>query len=407
MESSRYFALFNENDVAYIHELSGSGGGSRVLTIDDLRSIDLNALVTSLHGITDPIGQLKDWLYNVLKELASWFADTVSGIVRDFWDKIMSPAISVIRTVVDSIYAFITNIPGAFTDMISWIRDQFRGLWSWVQDNIAIPLVNFLNDLSRSIQSGISTLRSTLSSALDSLLRAVADAWDYIQRNIVSSVADAFSRFVDWIQGALSSISRAVDKFFSETLPMWLSQAIDNIQKASSYAWDTIQRSVISPLLDALNRFGDWVRSGLALVSDFFTKTLPAMLSQVGDLIQRNIVTPLADAFSRLLDALRTGLGAVADFFTKTLPGWLSQAWDWLQKSLSGAWDWIQRNIISPLLDALGRFGEWIRSGLETVISFFTKILPEWIDRSWRWIQDAFAGAWRWIQDHIITPLWS
>ncbi|PNV78731.1 MAG: hypothetical protein C0179_08485, partial [Fervidicoccus sp.] len=94
-------------------------------------------------------------------------------------------------------------------------------------------------------------------------------------------------------------------------------------------------------------------------------------------------------------------------FFTKTLPEWIDRSWRWIQDAFAGAWRWIQDHIITPLWSALTTLGNWIKSGLETIYNFFTKTLPEWVSGLWKWLQDVFGGAWKWIQDHVITPLWN
>ena len=48
-----------------------------------VRNLDLEALSSSLLGITDPVGQLKAWLVDQLKGLVSWFSSIVDGIARN------------------------------------------------------------------------------------------------------------------------------------------------------------------------------------------------------------------------------------------------------------------------------------------------------------------------------------
>ena len=72
-------------------------------TIIPIEEFDIEMVASGLHGITDPIGQLKDWLYDRLKELASWFADTVNAIYEDFYNSFIKPILDSISSVVESI----------------------------------------------------------------------------------------------------------------------------------------------------------------------------------------------------------------------------------------------------------------------------------------------------------------
>jgi len=108
---------------------------------------------------------------------------------------------------------------------------------------------------------------------------------------------------------------------------------------------------------------------------------------------------------SAFASAVRSGLDMVLTFFTKTLPEWLGRAWDAIQSGLKAAWDWINRYIVAPLSDAFSKFIDWVRSGLTAVADFFTKTLPGWLKTAWDWIQGALKSVWDWIQTYIVTPL--
>jgi len=89
--------------------------------LQSVEELDLDALASSLHGITDPIGQIRDWFYDRLMELTSWFSDAVHSIFSSFWNTVISPVIDGIRSVVDSIWGYIQQVPGTVSDLVSWI----------------------------------------------------------------------------------------------------------------------------------------------------------------------------------------------------------------------------------------------------------------------------------------------
>jgi len=68
-----------------------------------VRDLDLEALSSSLLGITDIIGQIKAWLADQLKGLASWFSSIVDGIVSNLWSTFIKPALDAINWIVSGI----------------------------------------------------------------------------------------------------------------------------------------------------------------------------------------------------------------------------------------------------------------------------------------------------------------
>ncbi|MHC1594332.1 MAG: hypothetical protein ACXQT2_03390, partial [Methanotrichaceae archaeon] len=105
MQSVELFTPEDARALLEVIEVAGSRRsdllGAVVVSVDE---IDLGALASSLHGIMDPIGQLKDWLYDRLKELASWFADAVHSVFEAFWNSIVKPVVDSIKSAVDNVW---------------------------------------------------------------------------------------------------------------------------------------------------------------------------------------------------------------------------------------------------------------------------------------------------------------
>jgi len=396
--------------------------GSHVVNyvVTDVGELDLDALASKLHGIFDPIGQLRDWFYDRLKELTSWFSDAVNSILRTFWDTIAGPVVDGIRSVVDSIWGYIQRIPGTVSDLVSWIRDQINSAWSWFESNFINPLKTALSDLTSRVASAVDTVRDFFTVTLPDLIAsvpgkiqdAIAGAWDWIQRNLITPLGDALS---DLINLAGKGVD-VVREFFTETLPTYIKDIPRTIQEALAGVWDWIQANIVSPLQDAFSDFIDLVSKGIDAVGRFFTETLPTYIKQVPtliqeavsgawDWIQRNIITPLGNALSEFINFVRGGLETVRKFFLETLPSYIKGIPKAIQDVLAGAWDWIQANIVAPLGDALRDFINLVGGGIEAVKDFFTETLPCLIEQVPKSIQDAVAGAWDWLQRNVIAPL--
>jgi len=74
----------------------------------------------------DPIGQLASWLYDRLKELASWFAATVDTVFRSIYASVISPVLTGIRSVVDSVASSVASALSKIADVYS----ALSSLWT-------------------------------------------------------------------------------------------------------------------------------------------------------------------------------------------------------------------------------------------------------------------------------------
>jgi len=363
------FTVEDVNTVINIIDNLGSVNAvNDAVTVESIEDLDLEALASSLHGITDPIGQLQSWLYDVLQELTSWISDTVNQIFQSFWDTVIKPFLDGLSSLVENIWSYIQQIPGVFTDLVSWIKDQVNSIWAWIQENLVTPLGNAIQSFIDLVSSGIETITS----------------------------------------------------FFTETLPSYITQIPSMIQEAISGAWDWIQTYIITPLTNVFDTLSKWISDAITAITDFFTKTLPAYMEQIPSMIQEaisgawswiqaNIIDPLTKTFQTLLGLAQQGLNMLTSFFTETLPSYIAGIPSMIQEAISDAWSWIESNIITPLSNAVQSLIDLVSSGIETITSFFTETLPGLISQIPNMIQEALtqslAGIAQWIQDNIIAPL--
>jgi len=462
--SHQRLELFTAEDAKYLAatlsaaglwELRWSKGIEEVFTVTvirDLEELDLEALVTSEHGITDPIGQLQQWLYDRMSELASWFAQTVEEIGRRLWDTVAKPFLDTIKNLVEQVWSFLQQIPGTVENALDWLSRQISGVWSWIQEDIIDPLFSAINNLMSWISQGISTLTTfftetvpqmfaelqkwisdistlindyvvtplltavnnlieTITRGLDTVTsfvsqipamvqQAVGELATWIQENVVAPLSNAFSQLIQLISSGLETVSR----FFTEELPAFVSQAIASIQQTLSGIATWVQENVVAPLTAAFQSFIDFINSGLQTVSRFFTEELPSYINSfvaqlrdavagIASWIQQNVIAPLTSAVQSILSAVQQGLGSVSS----AIASMVSQ----IQSALAGIWSFIQSNVLAPLRGALENLIGFISEGFETVRSFIAETLPSLVDQ----VKEAVAGLGTWISENVVKPI--
>ena len=397
------YGFFTEEDAEYLLSVLNSGFSETevlevskieipVITVEEL---DLEALSGALHGLTDPIGQLKDWFYDRLNEIASWFADVVDGIVRSIWDTIIKPVIDTIYDVVSSIWEYIQQVPGTVSDLITWLGDQITSAWDTVYNTVIEPIMNFFEDLTGKISEAINTVSDFLmniASTISDVLEDVKDtAWQFIQNYIIKPLQDAFNTLSSYVNNIVSSV---VD-FFTKTLPEKISGFIDFINQLFNQVKDFVNTYIIKPLSDIGKQALDLISQGISGIVDFFTKTIPEYInkaidtltewvSQAWDMIQQYVIDPLTNVINSFIDTVSKGVSGIVDFFTKTLPDMINGVVKTIGEIAGKAWNFIQENIIKPMEDSLRSFintiTEWVESAIDNVIKSVSGALESVVD---------------------------
>jgi len=111
-----------------------------ILKLEELDKIDWGLAASGVLGITDPIGQLREWLAGVL----SGFVDTI----KRAFEAIISP----IRSAIDTILSG-----------ISTIRDAFATLINMVKSVVVTPILDALNWVSTTLPRLVDIASSALS----------------------------------------------------------------------------------------------------------------------------------------------------------------------------------------------------------------------------------------------------
>jgi hypothetical protein len=233
---------------------------------------------------------------------------------------------------------------------------------------------------------------------------------------LVALVIYAYNRF-GWFRTAVQAVWRAVQasvsavinwfkgpfvNFFTQTIPAVFRAVLDWVR--SNWPW--ILGALTGPiglavgmiikhwadiragLLAAWNAI---VRTVIAPIGRFFTKTIPGWAGKVRDQVVARWRS-LRDGLSAAWTAVRNRvINPLRDFFTRTIPGWASRVrdqvvarWRSLRDGLSAVWGAVKSRVINPLRD------------------FFTKKIPGWAGT----LKDKVVGAFQRARDGIKTA-WS
>jgi len=298
---------------------AGSAIAGAVLSLDELNNIDWDLVASSVLGITDPIGQLKEWLASVL----SSFVDAIKKLIED--------AMSGIRSLISDVWS-----------SLRYISDRLSALVDMVRSVVVKPILDALDWVSKTLPR----LVDLASEALRSYARAIEDLPRIVGR-FADTVATVFSEL----------LARVRDGF------AWL---LDQLAKLPD-----LVRSLYAEVTSVFYRLADVIHTGLA--------RLVEMLSKLMDMV-RELAGRVADIFSELASRVRAGFewfiervmelpdlvrelaSRVVDVFTD-LAGRVRAGFEWFVEQVTRIPGLVER-LVASILDVFSELTSRIREGL-------------------------------------------
>jgi len=326
---------------------AGSAIAGAVLSLDELNNIDWDLVASSVLGITDPIGQLKEWLASVL----SSFVDAIKKLIED--------AMSGIRSLISEVWS-----------SLRYISDRLSALVDMVRSVVVRPILDALDWVSRTLPRLVDLASEALRSyarAIDDLPRIVGRFTDTVATvfsDLLARVRDGFARLID----QLVRLSDLVRSLYAEVTTTF-------------YRLADVIATGLARLVEQISRFPDLIRDLAGRVADTFSELatriregLAWFIEQVAKLpgMVRELVSTVAGVFSELLARVREGLAELVKRILE-IPGVirdLVSAVASLFADLAGR----VRDSIQLVLEAVGRLQELVRDLASSVLAVFAEL---------------------------------
>jgi len=301
----------------------------------EIEEIDLDSLASSLAGIVDPFGQLKEWLEDLLESIGSWIVSGIEAVI----DTVKSTLSDLINTAISAIDAVASSLSGLWDYVTTWFSSIIDSI-SALGDTIYSYVTSIIDSVSSAITAIVSEAGKLISSAISTIL----DGITAVSNTIVSAISG--------VAGSIISAVEAVSSFVRAGFDSLLTAIGDVVAKISSVVSDiasTIVTSVsgfIETLAEMVSKGFETLASGLKTVGDLVSKLLtPEFWSEafksVVDFIVSNIVTPFIDTASKILDSVVKGM----DLITARLTGFIN--------ALTNLPTWFEEHLVKPLTDFL------------------------------------------------------
>ena len=281
----------------------------QIMTIDMLDTLSLDAIASAVAGITDPIGQLKDWLYDVLKKFVDTIINAVTSAWAKFYDNVIAPVLNAISSAISALYDTLSSAMNYLTTAISAIKDALDKVvvqpildaLQWVQ-NVLPELGNLVSELIDDIYQAFSKIGDKISE----IAGKISDTLSSILDNISSTLVEMLSTAGNAISSLISGIGDAVDTIASKIADVAekVSSTLDNIL-------DTVTdkaSSLLSGIADAVSNILDNIRSAASKITSTLSDIVDNIRDRLSDLVSR-----LSDIVSDAADNIRKAIGSIAD----------------------------------------------------------------------------------------------
>jgi len=228
--------------------------------------------ITEIHGWTNPIGQVAEWVVNEVRSTFNWFWENV---IRPGFEKIIDAASwiwksikSVVNSILEwvrSVYNTAKNIYFAVTQTVmyylkavwNWlknigstvyskVREALNVVWEWVQKAASLVVEKMLESMK------------TYFGLYRTVVEAVRDFLAGLIEKLHSATESAWHSLTEFISGKLETITRALSAL-PQSIVAGFKSAVSYLYDILKSIWDKVIVPVGTKVKDAL----EWIAQRL------------------------------------------------------------------------------------------------------------------------------------------------
>ncbi|AIZ01706.1 tape measure protein [Arthrobacter phage vB_ArtM-ArV1] len=306
----------------------------------------------------DVFTNVSQFLSDTFTNVGNWFRDFIGffvdgwGMLVDFWNGILLPAIQAVGDFFAPILDWITRLiwnattiavalffklvdfwNGVLQPALQAVGDWFNSIFTWIFETIVRPVVDGIVGLFRTL---VDWWNLTLMPALQAVGQWFSDIFSWIYNTIILPYItfwiDAFRMVVDWWNLTFLPALQAVGQWFSDVLN-WIYNVIikpvvDLIVGAFTALTDW-WNNTLSPMITTV---GGWFRDGIGKAIEGVSGFIDGLIKGFQGFISfwSEKLKPVADAIAEIFkgigDAIGNALGKMGEFMNNPLGG----IQDWL-----------------------------------------------------------------------------
>jgi len=348
--------------------------------------------------ISTGIQIIRDWIATAIQPIASAIGG-ISSFLTDIWNKLATGIVEIGGAIYSNIQWVWSQVQNAFADFGKTIKGWFEeatkrledlgyvfqgfvnavaNIWNWLTTSAEKFVTNAINFFTKDIPGFFSWVYGNVKAFID---------------NAINFFAKAIPDFFNWVYSNLKGFIDNAVKFFTKDVPDFFAWVYANIKGFIDSAGKFFTQDVPA--------FFSWVYTNISdfivKLVNFYTQTLPELLKSLAVLtavefgktysaFYENIAKPVQDWFAANFGGpLVGGIQSIVDFFTKTLPDWFKKVTDFfadLPKKVRDFLSWMRGGaewLINEIYKGLSTLWGWIKSGLD-----------------WLWKSLLTAASWLW-----------
>jgi len=342
-------------DVSLLLEVSAPPSTPQLLSLEDLSNIDWELAASSVLGVLDPIGQLREWLASLLAGLLDSLRKAVEAIVN----AVVSPVASAVSTALSML--------GSISGTLTSILDSLRSV-------VVKPILDALAWVSSAFPSVVSAVSEVLS-RIASALAGIPDA----VRGVVDRIAAALGELAAKVRADIAYVLELLSKvpgFISDLLSKVATAFSDLASRVQAgFAWFVDQVTRLPGIVsDLVNRVATAFSELIAKVREDFTWLL-GQIAKIPELVGR-VVSELGSrvtaVFTSLAESVRRGFEWILEQISR-LPGIMSDLLSRVSAIFGELASRIQAGL-AWLVDQLAKVPGFIADLLSRVAAFFGEL---------------------------------
>ena len=384
----------------------------------ELSKIDKILFKWELGGLTDPVGQLINWLWSNIQDAFCGLSNDIWGWLNTIKSEIISrlgAAISGVSNVIESIAtgleSAINNIGITIESFVSSIESAISTLQQAISrigtaiSGIASQVISGVKSVIREVVVDIENLTGTLSGLLQNVISQLS--------SLGSSIYNYISSFGNTIFGYIKELTLWISEGFKgiETVISGITKEISGITKAI-YGFGKEITSSLQDLFKFISGLEKEVGSALSSIPEFFNNAFEG-LEKFLHLVVTSISATLSQfgkqilSFGNTVFQVFSEIGSeITQLGNRVVEG-ISTAWSRLSTFLEQQYNNLTNRIkevgiaLSGFINPLVDIRNWTYSKLQTVLDFFNisfQKLETVGSQLWNGLQSVASTVWNAIQ---------
>lgn len=363
--------------------LGGAGIGGIIGALVGSIGGPLGAAVGAAIGLA--VGLITDliiFLYQNWEEVKAFFSELLTVTIPGFFQTMVDKAVSWIESVPDKIRTAFDNIDKFFDNLPDTV------------DKVLKAVKSKIRELPSEIKNWFSERAENIKTYFENMLNPIKNFnWKTFGKKLGKKAGETFKKIVEAFEDIKDSLKEGFGKFFSETLPEFISEGLPKIKDS---------------ILEFIKNLPEEIGNIKDSISEGFEKVGQAIWDGILD-GWNTAITAIGDFISGLIEGFKEALGihSPSTVFRDEIGKFIGEGiLEGIAAPFKAIGDWLNKNILSPIKEHLDKNHieakvDLIKNLWSTVAGWVNTYIGGTVTKGISLIRSAWTSVANWVNTYI------